>query len=169
MNAVGGDDDRRAQPAAVAGLQRHAVGVRLCLCDLEAFQQGRPGGYRRAHQRVVELHAPHEQHARIGALHVERRPLRPLQMQARDAMHVHAGQRGVEPGEPSQRAQTNAATARLVASNKPCGGGISARALTRFPWLDAALAGIDVHRITRLHGGAAQTSLNLTPRIPPCC
>ncbi|MEO7156126.1 MAG: FAD-dependent monooxygenase, partial [Vicinamibacterales bacterium] len=43
--------------------------------------------------------------------------------------------------------------------NKPCGGGISLRALRRFPWLGAALAGIDVHRIARLHlegpGGAA--------------
>jgi len=35
--------------------------------------------------------------------------------------------------------------------NKPCGGGISTRALTRFPWLDRALAGIDVHRIARLY------------------
>src|SRR6187399_2083385 len=43
--------------------------------------------------------------------------------------------------------------------NKPCGGGISVRALRRFPWLDAALTGVDVHRISRLHlegpGGAA--------------
>jgi geranylgeranyl reductase family protein len=35
--------------------------------------------------------------------------------------------------------------------NKPCGGGISTRALTRFPWLEPALTGIDVHRIRRLH------------------
>lgn len=35
--------------------------------------------------------------------------------------------------------------------NKPCGGGISVRALRRFPWLEAALAGVDVHRIARLH------------------
>jgi geranylgeranyl reductase family protein len=35
--------------------------------------------------------------------------------------------------------------------NKPCGGGISARASTRFPWLGDALRGIDVHRISRLH------------------
>jgi geranylgeranyl reductase family protein len=35
--------------------------------------------------------------------------------------------------------------------NKPCGGGISLRALRRFPWLDAALSDIDVHRIGRLH------------------
>jgi geranylgeranyl reductase family protein len=35
--------------------------------------------------------------------------------------------------------------------NKPCGGGLSARALRRFPWLDAAIDGIDVHRIQRLH------------------
>lgn len=35
--------------------------------------------------------------------------------------------------------------------NKPCGGGLSARALRRFPWLNDATAGIDVHRIQRLH------------------
>ena len=35
--------------------------------------------------------------------------------------------------------------------NKPCGGGISARALIRFPWLATAMASIDVHRVARLH------------------
>ena len=35
--------------------------------------------------------------------------------------------------------------------NKPCGGGISTRALRRFPWLDARLTEIDVHRISKLH------------------
>jgi geranylgeranyl reductase family protein len=35
--------------------------------------------------------------------------------------------------------------------NKPCGGGLSARALGRFPWLEAAMADIDVHRVQRLH------------------
>jgi geranylgeranyl reductase family protein len=35
--------------------------------------------------------------------------------------------------------------------NKPCGGGISTRALTRFPWLAAALGDVDVHTIDRLH------------------
>jgi geranylgeranyl reductase family protein len=35
--------------------------------------------------------------------------------------------------------------------NKPCGGGVSARAEKRFPWLADALDGIDVHRISRLH------------------
>lgn len=34
--------------------------------------------------------------------------------------------------------------------NKPCGGGVSLRALRRFPWLEPALTGIDVHRIARL-------------------
>jgi len=34
--------------------------------------------------------------------------------------------------------------------NKPCGGGISERACRRFPWLPAALARIDVHRLSRL-------------------
>ena len=35
--------------------------------------------------------------------------------------------------------------------NKPCGGGISTRALTRFPWLAQAIAGIDQHTVRRLH------------------
>lgn len=35
--------------------------------------------------------------------------------------------------------------------NKPCGGGISVRALTRFPWLAGAIDEIDVHRIAKLH------------------
>ena len=35
--------------------------------------------------------------------------------------------------------------------NKPCGGGISIRALRRFAWLEAALAGVDVHRVGTLH------------------
>ena len=34
--------------------------------------------------------------------------------------------------------------------NKPCGGGISVRALTRFPWLRAAMSGIDLHSVSRL-------------------
>src|SRR6187200_260427 len=51
--------------------------------------------------------------------------------------------------------------------NKPCGGGISARALTRFPWLEPALADIDVHRISRLYlEGPDRTSLNLTTADP---
>lgn len=43
--------------------------------------------------------------------------------------------------------------------NKPCGGGISTRALTRLPWLARAIDGIDQHWIAKLHlegpGGAA--------------
>lgn len=43
--------------------------------------------------------------------------------------------------------------------NKPCGGGLTVRVRQRFPWLDAALEGVDVHRVSRLHlegpGGAA--------------
>src|SRR5689334_14719113 len=35
--------------------------------------------------------------------------------------------------------------------NKPCGGGISARALTRFPYLERALAKIATHPVSRLH------------------
>jgi geranylgeranyl reductase family protein len=51
--------------------------------------------------------------------------------------------------------------------NKPCGGGISVRALTRFPWLDEAHAGIEVHRVSRLHlEGPADASLNLTTDDP---
>jgi geranylgeranyl reductase family protein len=51
--------------------------------------------------------------------------------------------------------------------NKPCGGGISARALTRFPWLDGALAGVDVHRIGTLHlEGPDGSSFDVTRREP---
>jgi geranylgeranyl reductase family protein len=35
--------------------------------------------------------------------------------------------------------------------NKPCGGGLSARALSRFDWLAEAIRGIDVRRVRRLH------------------
>jgi geranylgeranyl reductase family protein len=35
--------------------------------------------------------------------------------------------------------------------NKPCGGGISVRALRRFPWLGHGLAGVDVHRVGAIH------------------
>ena len=35
--------------------------------------------------------------------------------------------------------------------NKPCGGGISARALRRFPWLSDAIRDIDVHTTSTLH------------------
>ncbi len=35
--------------------------------------------------------------------------------------------------------------------NKPCGGGISLRVLSRFPYLDRALERIATHRIGRLH------------------
>jgi geranylgeranyl reductase family protein len=34
--------------------------------------------------------------------------------------------------------------------NKPCGGGLSARVLRRFPYLDRELARISVHRVSRL-------------------
>src|SRR6188508_1104944 len=51
--------------------------------------------------------------------------------------------------------------------NKPCGGGISVRALTRFPWLESALADVDVHRISRLYlEGPDNTSLNLDTDDP---
>lgn len=46
--------------------------------------------------------------------------------------------------------------------NKPCGGGLSARALRRFPWLESAMRGIDVHRIRRLHlEGPRQSVLDI--------
>ena len=35
--------------------------------------------------------------------------------------------------------------------NKPCGGGITVRALVRFPYLPAALGRIATHRVSRLH------------------
>jgi geranylgeranyl reductase family protein len=35
--------------------------------------------------------------------------------------------------------------------NKPCGGGITTRGLTRFPWLGAAIDGIDIHSVSKLH------------------
>ena len=35
--------------------------------------------------------------------------------------------------------------------NKPCGGGISARVLTRFPWTAGVFGGIDTHRVSDLH------------------
>jgi geranylgeranyl reductase family protein len=35
--------------------------------------------------------------------------------------------------------------------NKPCGGGITTRGLTRFPWLSAAIDGIDIHSVSKLH------------------
>jgi geranylgeranyl reductase family protein len=53
--------------------------------------------------------------------------------------------------------------------NKPCGGGISPRASRRFPWFDAALAGIDVHRISKLHlegpGGAVCDVSSAAPSV----
>jgi len=35
--------------------------------------------------------------------------------------------------------------------NKPCGGGLTTRALARFPWLSTAMDGIDIHGISKLH------------------
>jgi len=51
--------------------------------------------------------------------------------------------------------------------NKPCGGGITTRALPRFPWLKQALAAIDVHSISRLHlEGPDRSSLDLESADP---
>ena len=35
--------------------------------------------------------------------------------------------------------------------NKPCGGGLSARVLTRFPWVREIFSGIDTHNVSDLH------------------
>jgi geranylgeranyl reductase family protein len=35
--------------------------------------------------------------------------------------------------------------------NKPCGGGLTMRALKRFPWLERAMTGIDIHTVSKLH------------------
>ena len=51
--------------------------------------------------------------------------------------------------------------------NKPCGGGISARALRRLPWLGAVLSGVDVHRVSRLHlEGPRGATLDLSSPDP---
>jgi geranylgeranyl reductase family protein len=51
--------------------------------------------------------------------------------------------------------------------NKPCGGGISARAFRRLPWLEAALTGVDVHAVRRLHlEGPESAVLDLETHAP---
>lgn len=51
--------------------------------------------------------------------------------------------------------------------NKPCGGGLTMRATRRFPWLSAALDGIDVHTVSKLHLEAPDGSvLKLDARTP---
>jgi geranylgeranyl reductase family protein len=51
--------------------------------------------------------------------------------------------------------------------NKPCGGGISTRALKRFPWLPNAIEGIDQHVVSRLHlEGPGEASLDITSPAP---
>src|SRR5690348_14086779 len=51
--------------------------------------------------------------------------------------------------------------------NKPCGGGLTMRATRRFPWLTAALDGIDVHTVSKLHLEAPDGSvLKLDARTP---
>lgn len=53
--------------------------------------------------------------------------------------------------------------------NKPCGGGISMRALGRFPWLGPALNRITTHFISRLHlegpGGQSVVLTSPTPAV----
>jgi len=51
--------------------------------------------------------------------------------------------------------------------NKPCGGAVSARALRRFPYLDAALGRISTHRLSRLYLEAPSgDGLTVTSRAP---
>jgi geranylgeranyl reductase family protein len=52
--------------------------------------------------------------------------------------------------------------------NKPCGGGLSARVLTRFAWLGDALRDIDVHRVQRLHLEGPHQSLLRVDDDEPC-
>jgi geranylgeranyl reductase family protein len=52
--------------------------------------------------------------------------------------------------------------------NKPCGGGISERAILRFPWLDDALREIDVHRIARLRLEAPDGGALILESPRPC-
>jgi len=35
--------------------------------------------------------------------------------------------------------------------NKPCGGGLTMRAMARFPWLAKAISDIDIHTVSKLH------------------
>jgi geranylgeranyl reductase family protein len=51
--------------------------------------------------------------------------------------------------------------------NKPCGGGITMRALGRFPWLGPALHRITTHHVSRLHlEGPSGRSVVLTSDAP---
>ena len=49
--------------------------------------------------------------------------------------------------------------------NKPCGGGITMRAMSRFPWLGPALPGITTHHVSRLHleGPSADSVILASP------
>jgi geranylgeranyl reductase family protein len=53
--------------------------------------------------------------------------------------------------------------------NKPCGGGLTCRALRRFPHLEAALPRISTHAVSRLHmeapGGASVTVESTRPTV----
>jgi geranylgeranyl reductase family protein len=52
--------------------------------------------------------------------------------------------------------------------NKPCGGGLSARALRRFPHLRDILTGIDAHQIQRLHLEGPHQSVLDVEDTEPC-
>ncbi len=79
-------------------------------------------------------------------------------MVASDAVPVDVIVAGAGPaGATAARALASAGARVLLIDkatfprNKPCGGGISVRALSRFPWLGAAIGNIDVHQVSRLH------------------
>ncbi len=118
VDAVGGDDARRAEGPAVPRPQRHAVRVGVRLGDLESRLDAGARVDRRAHERMIELDAADEEHARIRPRHFKRRPIRSLEVQRADAMDVDARERALEPGKPWQRAQADAAAARLVARER---------------------------------------------------
>jgi len=51
--------------------------------------------------------------------------------------------------------------------NKPCGGGITMRAMSRFPWLEPALPRISTHYVSRLHlEGPSGNGVVLTSPTP---
>ena len=52
--------------------------------------------------------------------------------------------------------------------NKPCGGGLTVRVRRRFPWLDAALSGVDVHQVSSLHLEAPGGSVLEIEHHEPC-
>jgi geranylgeranyl reductase family protein len=52
--------------------------------------------------------------------------------------------------------------------NKACGGGISTRAFTRFPWLRSVLSGVDLHYVSKLHLEGPASSVMTLQAERPC-